>query len=79
MVAVDRHLDASREVAGGNASGEHEPLLAADPFDRRDTLLAIEAGIFLIEVAGLNQMLGKQLLDMGRAFERGDELRSAVR
>ncbi len=34
----------------------------------------IEPGIFLVEVAGLQQMFGEQLLDMGRALERRDEL-----
>ena len=33
----------------------------------------IERGIFLVEVARLHQMFGKQFLDMRRAVERGDE------
>jgi len=49
-------------------------LLAADPFDRRATLRDIEPGIFLIEIAGLDQMFGEQLLDVGRAVERSDHL-----
>ncbi len=31
-------------------------------------------GIFLVDVAGLQQMLGEQLFDMGRALERRDQL-----
>ncbi len=61
------------KIAGGNASREHQPLLAADPFDGRDHLRVIEAGIFLVEVAALNQMLGKQFLDVRRALERSDQ------
>ena len=71
---ADGHLDAAGEAAGGHVFGKAQPLLAADPFDRRDQLLAIETGMFLIEIAGLDQMLGEQLLDMRRAVERCDEL-----
>src|SRR5229473_2239621 len=71
---ADGHLDAAGQAAGGHVFGKDQPLLAADPFDRRDQLLAIETGMFLIEIAGLDQMLGEQLLDMRRAVERRDEL-----
>ncbi len=37
-------------------------------------LLRIGGGVFLVEVAGLQQVLGEQLLDMGRAIERGGQL-----
>ncbi len=36
--------------------------------------VGIAGGIFLIEVAGLREMFGEQLLDMGRAVEWGDQL-----
>jgi hypothetical protein len=49
-------------------------LLAADARDRRGELIRIERGIFLVEVAGLQQVLGEQLLDMGRSIERGGQL-----
>ena len=67
-----------RERSRGVMPAQHELLLAADPFDGRDHLLRIEAGIFLIDVAALNQMLGKQFLDMGRALERGASAEPAV-
>ena len=49
-------------------------MLAAQPFDRRRAVSGVEAGVFLVEVARLSEMFGEQLLDMGRAVERRDEL-----
>src|SRR5258708_27134396 len=71
LAPVDRHLDASPELAGRNS--EDEPLLAADPFDGRDALRRIEAGIVLIEVARAHQMLRDQLLEMGRDIQRSNQ------
>ena len=51
-----------------------EALLAADARNGRGKLLRISGGIFLVEVAGLQQMFGEQLLDMGRAIERLGQL-----
>jgi len=72
--AVDRHLDAARKLLRRHAARQRKTLLAADPLDRRRTVGGVKAGIFLVEVARLQQMFGEQLLDMGRTVERGDEL-----
>ena len=74
--AVDRHFDATRKLAGFHAVADRQVLLAADPFNRCRRLRRIECGIFLVEITRLDQMLGKQFLDMWRALERGDEVPS---
>ena len=71
--AVDRHLDVSRKIARRRGI-EREVLFAADACDRFHELLGIGGGVFLVEVAGLQQMFGEQFLDMGRAIERGGQL-----
>src|SRR5947209_7579589 len=70
--AVEGHVDASPELAYGPP--QYEPLPAAHPPDHRDTLRGIETGIFLVEVAALPQMFGKQLLDMWGAVQRCDQM-----
>src|SRR5258708_31126562 len=54
LAPVDRHLDASPELAGRNS--EDEPLLAAEPRDGPDPLRRLQPGIFLLEVPRGHQM-----------------------
>ena len=71
---MERHLDAAREISRAHAGCENEPLLAAGAFDRRGQLPGLEGCVLLIEVAGLREMFGEQLLDMGRALQWRDQL-----
>ena len=72
--AVDRHLDAACKLARCHAGAQRQALLAADARNGRGKLLGIQGGVFLVEVARLQEMFGEQFLDMGRAVERSGQL-----
>ena len=67
---VDCHLDATCELLDRNAAYEFQFLCPADARDRCGDLSSEAGRIGLVEVAGLREMFGEQLLQMRRTFER---------